>query len=190
MLIRRSNLMISATDAKSIQSAWQHDADAITLDLQDGIPRSSIETARDSLGQSIAHAGRGASDVFVRVNAEFLYSDIQAAVWPGLSGIVLHGVDSVRLVAEADEYLTEFERRRGVAVGAVEITLSVETAAGVWNPRHHRRQSPSETGWHRRSSPGRKPGDRTKHRPGSFRICPGTPLHRGHRCRRTTCCGG
>ena len=135
MLIRRSNLMISATDARSIQSAWQHDADAITLDLQDGIPRSMIETARDSLGQSIAHAGRGAADVFVRVNSEFLYSDIQAGVWPGLSGIVLPGVDSARLVAEADEYLAEFERRRGVAVGTVEITLSVETAAGVWNIR-------------------------------------------------------
>jgi citrate lyase subunit beta/citryl-CoA lyase len=135
MLIRRSILSIPVTDAQAVSSAWAHDADAIILDLQDGMDPSDLVSTRETLPAAIAQAGRGGADVFVRVNAQFAYADIEAAARPGLAGIVLPGVESPEDVLGADEGLTEFERRRGIPVGSLELTLSIDTAAGVWHVR-------------------------------------------------------
>ena len=135
MLIRRSILFIPATDSRSIQSAWDHDADAITLDLQDGIDPAGIQTARESLRTSIDQVGKGGADVFVRVNPEYLHADVAAAAWPGLSGIVLPGVESPEQVIAADECLAEFERTRGIPPRQLELGLSIESAAGIWHVR-------------------------------------------------------
>ena len=135
MLIRRSNLIIPVTESRLVRLAWAHDADAITLDLQDGIPATEIGAAREALPSAICQAGKGAADVFVRINAAYVYADIEAAVWPGLAGVVLPGVESAQQVVSADQCLTNWERQRGIPAGQLELGLSLETAAGVWHVR-------------------------------------------------------
>lgn len=135
ILVRRSNLIIPATQLRMIRRGWTHHADAVTIDLQDFIPSEEIEQARESLPQAVAQVGKGGADVFVRVNADAVYADSAAAVAPGLCGIVLPGVESPRQVSEADGILAELERQRGIARGALELGLSIETAAGIWHIR-------------------------------------------------------
>ncbi len=135
LLVRRSNLIIPATQLRMIRWGWNRNADAVTIDLQAGIPSNELETARGSLKSAVPQVGKGGAEVFVRVNAQFVHADSAAAVCRDLTGIVLPGVESATDISDADASLTELERHAGVAVGATEIIPSIETAAGVWNVR-------------------------------------------------------
>ena len=135
ILVRRSNLIIPAVEQRMIRWSWKRDADAIIIDFQDGTPADEIQGVRKTLRQSIGIAGKAGAQVFVRVNPEYVYADSHAAAGRGLTGIVLPGVESADHVSEAATILTELERRHGVVSGSLEITPSIETAAGVWHIR-------------------------------------------------------
>jgi citrate lyase subunit beta/citryl-CoA lyase len=135
ILIRRSNLLIPVTNAALVSQAWRHDADAITLDLEDGVVPGRKAEARAQVKEAIALAGQGAAEVFVRVNKPFLYADMDAAVWPGLQGIMLPAVTSAADVEAAGEILTTMERQRGLIVGSVQVIVLLESARGVWDMR-------------------------------------------------------
>ncbi len=135
ILVRRSNLIVPAAQSRMVSRSWMHCADAVTIDLQDGTPAAELPQIRKVLRQFVALAGKGGAQVFVRVNADFAYADSDAAVGPGLTGIVLPGVQTGGQVAEADATLADLEKIHGVARGSLEITPSIENAAGVWNVR-------------------------------------------------------
>ena len=145
MLIRRSNLVVPITDTTSVTEAWRHNADAVTLDLEDGVVASSKSAARELVRDAIQTVGRGAAEVFVRVNKAFVEADIEASVWPGLSGIVLPQVESSAEVADAAALLDRMERRRGVEVGSLQLVLLIESARGVWDIRDILTASPRST---------------------------------------------
>ena len=135
ILVRRSNLIMPATQSRMIRWAWNLGADAISLDLQDGIPAAELESARDSLKSAVALVAKGGAEVFVRVNAQSIYADAAGAMCPDLTGIAVPGPESASDIAEAHAILNELERHAGVAIGSTEIVPSIETAAGVWHIR-------------------------------------------------------
>jgi citrate lyase subunit beta/citryl-CoA lyase len=135
MLIRRSNLLVPMTDRAQVDAAWRHDADAITLDLATGVAPPLVTAARAHLKDALTSAARGGAEIFVRVNDSSLTEDIEACVWPGLTGIVLPRVESAADVAEAAEIVTMLERERGLSGGAVSFIALIESAAGVWHLR-------------------------------------------------------
>ena len=135
ILVRRSNLIVPAVYQRMVARSWMHHADAVTIDLQDGCPAAELPQVRQTLRQHVALAGKGGAQVFVRVNPDFVYADGDAAVGPDLTGIVLPGVESAAHVSDADAILADLEKIHGVARGSLEITPSVETAAGVWHIR-------------------------------------------------------
>lgn len=135
LLIRRSNLMVPVTDVDAVGSAWRHNADAVTLDLEDGVTEARKAVARERIREAIAPAARGAAEVFVRVNKTYLQADLEAAVWPGLDGIMLPRIESATEVLEAAEMVTALERQRGIAVGSLSFILLLESARAVWDIR-------------------------------------------------------
>ena len=135
ILVRRSNLIVPSVQSRMVARSWMHHADAVTIDLQDGTPDAELAQVRKTLRQSVALAGKGGAQVFVRVNAEFVYADSAVAVGPDLTGIVLPGVESADHIAEADAILADLEKIYGVARGSLEIAPSIETAAGIWHVR-------------------------------------------------------
>jgi citrate lyase subunit beta/citryl-CoA lyase len=58
-------------------------------------------------------------------------SDIEAIVQPGLSGIVLPMVESATALSTMDWLVRQFELRRGMTEGSVEILPVIETARGI-----------------------------------------------------------
>jgi citrate lyase subunit beta / citryl-CoA lyase len=128
-----------------VEQAWRHNADAVTLDLEDGVPQAHKSAVRSRLKEAIAIAGRGGAEVFVRVNKPFLAADLAAAVWPSLTGVMLPKVESGAEVAEAATLLTDLERQRGIAVGTLELIVLLESAMGVWNVRDIVTASPRVT---------------------------------------------
>ena len=80
ILVRRSNLMVPVTDAEMVKHAWRHEADAVTLDLENGVVAARKAEARGLVKDAIAPIGQGAAEVFVRVNKSFLQADLEASV--------------------------------------------------------------------------------------------------------------
>lgn len=130
ILVRRSNLLVPITDAAAVGNAWRHNADAITLDLE-GAKAPASQLIKDA----IAAAGQGAAEVFVRVDKSNLQASLEAAVWPGLTGIMLPQVESAADVSRAEQIVTALERERGMTVGALLFIVLLESARGVWDIR-------------------------------------------------------
>lgn len=128
-------MMVPVTNDRFAQGAWRHGADAITLDLEDGVTPALKAGARELAKDAVAVAGKGAAEVFVRVNKEFLVADIEASVWPGLAGIMLPKVESPEDVIEASEVLSSAERQRGIEPGTLSLILLLESANAVFRVR-------------------------------------------------------
>jgi len=135
ILVRRSNLMVPVTDADLVSHAWRHNADAITLDLEDGVAAARKTEARGLVKAAVVPAGQSAAEVFVRVNKSCLQADLEASVWPGLRGIMLPQVESAAEVMEAAEIVTALERQRGIVVGSLCFIVLLESARAVWDIR-------------------------------------------------------
>ena len=125
ILVRRSNLIMPATQSRMIRWAWNLHADAISLDLQDGMPPAELETARDGLRSAVSLVAKGGAEVLVRVNARSVYADAAAAMCADLTGIAVPGPESARDIVDADAILVELERHAGVAIGSTEIVPSI-----------------------------------------------------------------
>ena len=135
ILVRRSNLMVPLTDAGMVSQAWRHDADAITLDLEDGVDAARKAEARGLVKKAIVPTAKSAAEVFVRVNKSFLQADLEAAVWPGVCGVMLPQVESAAEVLEAAEIVATLERQRGIVAGSLQFIPLLESARGVWDIR-------------------------------------------------------
>jgi citrate lyase subunit beta/citryl-CoA lyase len=133
------------TVQRFVENAWAYHADAVTLDLEDGVPQPQKADARASVKYMLPVAGRGGAEVFVRVNKPYFHADIDAAVWPELAGIMLPKVETAAEVSEADGMLTDLERQRGIEAGSLQVIILLESALGVWNIREIVTASPRVT---------------------------------------------
>ncbi len=148
--IRRSWLIVPAHHEARLAEAAQSGADVIVLDLQDMVHETKKHQARSRLRDAIPQMCEQGAEVFVRCDIELLYADLHAAVWKGLSGVMLPGVTSVDQVQEADELLGTLQADRGVVkpppVGEVleaddpvspqqllELHLCLDTGRGNWD---------------------------------------------------------
>ena len=149
--VRRSNLIVPLIDDVHLPSrapgsdAWKSRPDAVTLDLEDGVPESRKAEARAMAREVIPRAAAGGSEVFLRVNPPYLHADLEAGIWKGVSGIVLPKVATAQDIAAAGDGLQELERRRGIRAGSLEIIVLLESALGVWNVREVVKASPRVT---------------------------------------------
>src|SRR5689334_6659411 len=100
ILVRRSNLLVSMSEPTFVENAWRHGADAITLDLE-SVPSELKAEARLRVKEALEPAARGGAEVFIRVNDSTVSEDLEACVWPGLTGVMLPRVESAADVAEA-----------------------------------------------------------------------------------------
>ena len=134
-LIRRSNLLVTVTDGAAVADCWRHQADAITLDLAQGVAAGRKSEARTLLTDVIPLAAKGGAEVFICVNRAFALADIEAAAGPRLTGVVLPGVESAEEITEISQFLGQVERSKGLVGGSLQIIVLIESARGVWNVR-------------------------------------------------------
>lgn len=132
-LVRRSALILPVNVRRFVERAYTRGADAIVLDLEDSIPPREKAAARTLVREAIELAGRGGADVLVRINKPFelAVADLDAAIWPGLAGIVFPKVESPVEVQILDRLIAEREIARGLPVGRIDVAILVESALGV-----------------------------------------------------------
>jgi citrate lyase subunit beta/citryl-CoA lyase len=141
-IVRRSILIVSARDRDGVANSWRHGADAVALDLPICGPGPGRDEARTLVRESITSARRGGAEVFVRIDKDLAYADIEASAWPGLTGIILPGAETGDGVREVAAILAEMERRHGLPLGSLQLFLLLGTAGGVWNIRELLNASP------------------------------------------------
>ena len=134
-LIRRSNLLVTVTDGAAVAGCWHHQADAITLDLAQGVAGGRKSEARTLLSDVIPLAAKGGAEVFIRVNRAFAFADIEAAAGPRMSGVMLPGLESAEEITEISQFLSQVERSKGLVGGSLQIIVLIESALGIWNVR-------------------------------------------------------
>ena len=132
-LVRRSSLILPVNVRRFVERAYTRGADAIVLDLEDSVPPREKAAARELVPESIELAGRGGADVMVRINKAFelAVADLDAAIQPGLTGIVFPKVESPVEAQIIDRLIAEREMARGLPLGEIEVAVLVESALGV-----------------------------------------------------------
>jgi citrate lyase subunit beta/citryl-CoA lyase len=131
--IRRSLIVLSIDDPKLADKAFDSWADAIVLDIVKHSAQDWQQTLQAQMPAAIAAASRGGAEVFVRLNAQTAYADLEATVFAGLTGVVLVGVADAAELSLASTKIDALERERGIIQGSLEIDLEMTTAQGVWN---------------------------------------------------------
>lgn len=121
------------TNSRLVEKAYLRGADAICLDMEDAVPQSQKEEARRVVKDAIASAGKGGMDVLVRINntESLSMGDLEACVWPGLSGLILPKIESSDRVNEIADKVKSLEISRGMKEGSVLFWVVIETAKGV-----------------------------------------------------------
>lgn len=143
-MVRRSSLIMPVNVPAFVEKAHLRGADAICLDLEDSVPPREKERARTLVKDAIPKVARGGADVTVRINRpwELGRDDLDAVIWPGLSGIAYPKPETVEELQRTDEEIGRLERARGIPDGTVKITTSIESVAGFFNARALAHASP------------------------------------------------
>lgn len=129
----RSLLFIPADAERFIAKGAERGADAIILDLEDGVAPSSKAAARVALPAAVRKLHHGGATVFVRVNnqLDLLVGDVAAAVAAGADGIVMPKVELARELEQLDAELAREEHFSGRPQQAVRLLVLIETPQGV-----------------------------------------------------------
>lgn len=136
MVILRTLLFVPGNQQRRIEKARNVPADALILDLEDSVPVSEKDVARQTVAGSVEGLSRGERDVLVRINSlqtPFAAADIGAVVARGLRGICLPKSESAEDVRKAEALLAAAESGAGLAPGSVGVLALVETPRGLLN---------------------------------------------------------
>jgi citrate lyase subunit beta/citryl-CoA lyase len=131
--IRRSWLLTPVSQSERVSSAPSAGADVIVLDLAEFVAEPDKPAARESLRDCLIPAKSTGAEVFVQIDPELMLADLNAAVWPGLDGIVVTRAETSDQVVAIDAIISDLESRRGIFPGSVDLVLCLETAVGNHN---------------------------------------------------------
>jgi citrate lyase subunit beta/citryl-CoA lyase len=111
----RSLLYVPVSSERFLAKAHERGADAIILDLEDGVAPAEKDAARARLNAAVAMASRGGATIFVRINSEpeRISRDAEAACRAGAAGLFVAKARSARALAALGDFLDGIEREIG-----------------------------------------------------------------------------
>jgi citrate lyase subunit beta/citryl-CoA lyase len=131
--ILRSVLVVPVNVPRFVEKASLRGADAIVLDLEDSVPIDQKKRARDNLADTISVAGRGSTQLMVRINndPDFIEADIESAVCKRLDALFIPKVESPDQLVKLDNFTREIEASKGLIPGKVKFSIHVESPLGL-----------------------------------------------------------
>lgn len=136
MAVMRSVMYVPGNNPKTVEKVPSTPVDIITLDLEDSVSPPEKEAARKPATEKLKYAGSGGAQVYVHINnwgTEMTNDDLEAVAWEGLDGVILTKTGHPDDIKRLDWKFEEPERRRGIPVGTVKISMLLETAKGATN---------------------------------------------------------
>lgn len=129
----RSHLYVPANDLERLTKALGRGADALIIDLEDGVSPADKSLARENLTVFLTDLNSPV-EIWVRVNPEkgALESDLEAAVHQNCRGIVLAKATTLAEIENLDLLLAGLESSRDISK-PLEVSALIESSAGVFN---------------------------------------------------------
>jgi len=134
--ILRSLLFVPGSRADMMQKAARYGADALILDLEDGVAPEAKPYARQCVAAALEAQFVEELPVFVRVNgvtSGLLDDDLGGALRPRVDAVCLPKAGSPEEIEAVDARLQALEDRWGVPRGRLGIVPMIENARGVLN---------------------------------------------------------
>lgn len=130
----RSMLYVPADKPAMLAKARTRSADAVVVDLEDAVSLANKGAAREIARQFLADPPDGPAAIWVRVNNnDDLDTDLDAALSPNLTGIVLAKASNVDTLDHVDEVIGTYEASTGIDSGSIAVMCLIESALGVRN---------------------------------------------------------
>jgi citrate lyase subunit beta/citryl-CoA lyase len=134
--IFRSYMFVPGNSEKMLTKAiGLQNLDLAMFDLEDGVPPSQKDDARELVATMLGRAPGGPVR-FVRINAigtDRMEADLRAVLVPGVQGLALPKVEDAGQVLLVDRILGEREPSLGIAAGSVQLLVAIESARGLLN---------------------------------------------------------
>jgi citrate lyase subunit beta/citryl-CoA lyase len=137
MELKRSWMFVPGHRQKMVDKALGLNADAIMLDIEDGVAPNEKDTARRQIAEALGRERAPQTPArFVRINAighARMNADVDAVVRPGLDGLVLPKVETADDIRQVEAFLNEREPTLQMARGGVQLLVAVESPRGLLN---------------------------------------------------------
>ncbi|HUF43494.1 MAG TPA: CoA ester lyase [Verrucomicrobiae bacterium] len=137
MNLIRSWMFVPGHRQRMIDKALGLNADAIMLDIEDGVAPNEKDAARKNIAESLGREkAPGSPARYVRINAighARMDADLEAVVRPGLEGLVCPKVDTPEEVRQVDAILNKKEPKNGLDKGRVKLLIAIESPKGLLN---------------------------------------------------------
>ena len=130
----RSWMFVPGNKERYLQKALDGPADAVLLDLEDGVIPDAKVRARQMVAEALSGRPPGGPEAYVRLNAmetPWFVEDIAAVLVPGISGVCLPKVEDAGTVIEMAGILAKFEIDAGLELGTTRIVAAIESAAAL-----------------------------------------------------------
>ena len=129
-----SLLFVPADTDRFLAKAAGRGADALILDLEDGVAHAAKPAARANLAAFVPQLQSEGAVVHVRVNNEpqLLMEDLQAAVTAGADGLLLPKIECAEQLVAIDAQLHQLEQRHGRAA-ALPLAALLESPLALCN---------------------------------------------------------
>ena len=131
---RRSLLFMPGDDLRKIEKGAALGADAVVLDLEDGVATNRKQAARVVACEALRSVVFGSTERLVRLNAPetgLSGEDLNQTVEGRPDGYVLPKVESAATVQTLSRQLAEIEHQHGWQAGSIRLLAVVETARGI-----------------------------------------------------------
>ncbi len=132
--VMRTFLFVPGHNEKLLKKGSQSDADCVALCLEDAVPFSEKENARQTIKKILAEGLFSHKPVFVRINSMdsgLTLLDLEAVACKELDGFVYPMAYTPDDIKSFDAQLSLIEAQKGLAKGHFSIVVLIETPAAV-----------------------------------------------------------
>lgn len=126
----RSYLYVPGDRRDRLDSAPGRGADALILDLEDAVPVSAKQAARETVRCWLDQLDDAPCQLWLRINGDDVERDVYAAVTERLAGVVVPKVEPP-LLDRVDSALSRREQELRLKPGRLRVLGLVESAAGL-----------------------------------------------------------
>ncbi|MFV3076887.1 HpcH/HpaI aldolase/citrate lyase family protein [Niveispirillum fermenti] len=129
----RSLLFVPGDAPAKLARAATRGADAVIIDLEDGVPPGGKEMARAGLARHVPALAAQDVAVLVRINAAWRAAvpDLAAAILPGVAAVMVPKAEDVARLSVLADMLAEGEADAGLPVGGISLVPLIETPLGL-----------------------------------------------------------
>ncbi|NHJ46394.1 MAG: CoA ester lyase [Asgard group archaeon] len=134
--LRRTRLYIPGNNPAMIQNASIYGADSLIFDLEDSIPISEKDAARNLVRNALMELDFGECEVTVRINGletEYFDRDLEAIIPGKPDGILLPKTESLADIKAIEKKISTIEEEHNLPRKKIKIMPIIESARGVLN---------------------------------------------------------